>query len=182
MAISAGIEITGGAKAVAALAMVKRVVDQDPRTALIFVNAAQLIADDAKNRAPVRPQVTIGLGGAFTTTSFSGVLRSAIIARPLPITAGREMGAIVKVNNSSRSGVPAAPHALLVEFGTKPHLIKAKNRKVLMFNGVFREKVQHPGAKPEPYFQPAVRSKTPAARAYILSNLSALMEQEAESA
>lgn len=176
MAISAGIEITGGAKAVAALGKVKRVVDQDPRTALIFVNAAQLIADDAKNRAPA------GDRWKSVITKSTGLLRSAIIARPLPARSGREMGAIVKVNLSERSGAPVAPHGVLVEFGTKPHLIKAKNRKVLMFNGVFRKQVQHKGAHPVPYFAPAVRSKTPDARIYILFNLSALIEQEAESA
>jgi hypothetical protein len=181
VAVKAGVEITGGGKAVAALSKVKRVIDQDPRASLIFFNAAQIIADDARNRAPVRPTVTAGIGG-FTTTNFSGLLRSAIIARPLPIRSGSEMGAIAKVNYSSRSGAPVAPHAHLVEFGTKPHLIKAKNGKVLMFNGAFRKEVHHPGAKPEPYFQPAVRAKTPDARIYILWNLSALIEQEAESA
>lgn len=181
MAISSGVEITGGAKAIAALGKVKRVINQDPRASLIFFNAAQLIADDAKNRAPVRPQVSIGIGG-FQTTNFSGRLRQAIIARPLPIRSGREMGAIVKVNYSTRSGAVTAPHGHLVEFGTKPHLIKAKNGKVLAFNGTFRKEVHHPGAKPEPYFKPAVRAKTPDARIYILWNLSALIEQEAQSA
>jgi HK97 gp10 family phage protein len=180
MAISAGVEVTGGAKAIAALAKVKRVIDQDPRTAVIFLNAAQIIADDAKGRAPVRPTVSVGIGG-FTTTSFPGLLRSAIIARALPIRSGSEMGAIVKVNYSERSGAPIAPHAHLVEFGTKPHLIKSKNGKVLFFNGAYREEVHHPGAKPEPYFQPAVRAKTQDARVYILWNMSALIEQEATS-
>lgn len=181
MSISAGIEITGGAKAIAALGKVKRVVSQNPQTAIIFFNAADIIATEARNRAPVRPTTSVGIGG-FTTVNFSGRLRQAIIARPLPIRAESEMGAIVKVNYSRRTDAPTAPYAHLVEFGTKPHLIKAKNGKYLVFNGTFAKEVQHPGAKAEPFFQPAVRNKTQDARIYILWNMSALIEQEATSA
>ena len=54
-----------------------------------------------------------------------------------------------------------------VEFGTKPHTISPKNRKMLAFkvNGVtvFARKVKHPGGKPYPYMQPAFEETAPLA-------------------
>lgn len=54
-----------------------------------------------------------------------------------------------------------APHIHLVEFGTKPHTIKAKAAKVLQFGDRFARGVQHPGAKKEPYFAPTVKAHLP---------------------
>jgi len=53
----------------------------------------------------------------------------------------------------------AAPHALFVHFGTKPHLIKPKDKKMLRFPAgqgggthfVFARFVKHPGFKGHPY-------------------------------
>jgi len=49
-----------------------------------------------------------------------------------------------------------AAYAPYVEFGTRPHVINAKNRKALKFAGgggfIFRRSVHHPGSKPFPFF------------------------------
>lgn len=48
-----------------------------------------------------------------------------------------------------------APHAYLVEFGTAPHRIAAKNAKALFFDGSGVQAVDHPGASPRPFMRPA---------------------------
>ena len=52
-----------------------------------------------------------------------------------------------------------APYGGYVEFGTGPHVIRPKTKKVLSFvvNGkrVFATKVNHPGTKAQPYVRPA---------------------------
>lgn len=49
-----------------------------------------------------------------------------------------------------------APHAMFVHWGTKPHTIKPKNKKMLRWaNGGrfhFAKAVQHPGTKADPWF------------------------------
>lgn len=46
-----------------------------------------------------------------------------------------------------------------VEFGTRPHIIRPKNAKMLAFRVggqlVFARQVNHPGSKPYPYMKPA---------------------------
>ena len=49
-----------------------------------------------------------------------------------------------------------APHAAFVHWGSKPHVIKPKNKKALRWPGrggfVFAKFVRHPGYKGDPYF------------------------------
>ena len=48
-------------------------------------------------------------------------------------------------------------YAPMVEFGTKPHIIRAKNKKALYWKGAKHpiRKVNHPGSKAKPYLIPA---------------------------
>lgn len=48
-----------------------------------------------------------------------------------------------------------APHAHLVEFGTKAHKIRAKKDSALVVNGNAVREVDHPGAKAHPFARPA---------------------------
>jgi len=52
-----------------------------------------------------------------------------------------------------------APHAVFVMFGTKPHLIKPKNKKALRWAGGgafhFAKVVHHPGNKPDNWLKRA---------------------------
>lgn len=54
-----------------------------------------------------------------------------------------------------------APYGGYVEFGTRPHVIRATRAKALKFSiggtTVFAKKVNHPGTKPHPYVMPAFR-------------------------
>ena len=48
-------------------------------------------------------------------------------------------------------------YAPMVEFGTRPHIIKAKNKKALYWKGASHpvKQVSHPGSKAKPYLIPA---------------------------
>ena len=48
-------------------------------------------------------------------------------------------------------------YAPMVEFGTKPHIIRAKNKKALYWKGAKHpvKSVRHPGGKAKPYLIPA---------------------------
>lgn len=51
-----------------------------------------------------------------------------------------------------------------IEYGTKPHTIRAKNKKVLAdkkTNSVFGAKVRHPGTKAKPMIRPALAKVLP---------------------
>lgn len=52
-----------------------------------------------------------------------------------------------------------APHALFVMFGTKPHVIRPKNKKALRWSGGgafhFAKVVRHPGNKPDKWLDRA---------------------------
>jgi len=56
--------------------------------------------------------------------------------------------------------IAEAPYSGFVEFGTRPHEIRPRHKKVLRFeiNGkiVFATRVYHPGTSPKPFFRPAL--------------------------
>lgn len=79
----------------------------------------------------------------------TGALRQSLYNRAIP--GGREVG-----NDPKR-----APHALFVHWGSKPHIIKPKNKKALRWSAggqfVFSKIVHHPGYKGDPYLVNAAR-------------------------
>jgi hypothetical protein len=123
---------------------------------------------------------------------FQAIKPSPDLMRSLALSAVREQKLLVprKTGNLGRSiGIGAvtatsaetkatANYAAFVELGTRPHVIRPRNRKALRFavggnarltgsprSGapvVFARKVNHPGTKPKPYMVPgaekAVRS------------------------
>ncbi len=101
------------------------------------IKTAQKIEADAKRNAPVNK----GVGGG--KLGYGGNLRQSIYSRRLSLTAA-EVGATAK-------------YAAAVNDGSRPHVIRAKNAKVLT-NGskFFGRVVNHPGAKAQPFFTNAV--------------------------
>ena len=61
----------------------------------------------------------------------------------------RGLGATIHTSNIK--------YAPMVEYGTKAHIIRAKNKKALYWKGVKHpvKKVNHPGSKAKPYLIPA---------------------------
>ena len=89
----------------------------------------------------------------------------------VPVDEG-DLRASLRVTTSSKSGTvyaklkvggKKAPHAHLVEFGTAAHKIRPKKQHALAFAGVAVREVDHPGAKPHPFFRPAFDAKPAAA-------------------
>jgi hypothetical protein len=80
----------------------------------------------------------------------SGALLQSLYNRPIP--GGREIG-----HDPQR-----APHAVFVHWGTKPHVIKPKNRKMLRWpvGGAFAfaREVHHPGYKGDAWLTRAADS------------------------
>lgn len=57
-------------------------------------------------------------------------------------------------------GGKRAPHASLVEFGTRPHKITAKDGGSLRIGTALVGSVDHPGADPHPFARPAFDGKS----------------------
>lgn len=69
-----------------------------------------------------------------------------------------------KVSASVKTGSKAAFYAHMTEFGTRPHVIKAKDKKVLKIGDRLAGKeVKHPGANPKPFMRPALDAQSGAA-------------------
>jgi len=79
---------------------------------------------------------------------------------------------------SVKAGGRRAPHWHWVEFGTKPHKIKAKKQKALAFGGNIARVVDHPGARPKPYMRPALDAKSTAAIAAVAAKIRERLTRE----
>lgn len=104
------------------------------------------------NRAGLRAGAAVFREEARQNVPFSsGALRKSI--RITTRGKGREVSASVK------AGSRVAWYANLVEFGTRPHVIKAKPRSALDVAGTPRKEVNHPGSRAKPFMRPAVDAK-----------------------
>jgi len=79
---------------------------------------------------------------------------------------------------SLKVGGKRAPHAHLVEFGTKAHKIKAKKQGALSFNGVAVREVDHPGAQAKPFMRPAADSRPPQAVTAVAAKIRERLTKE----
>jgi len=102
------------------------------------------------------------------TTTFDVMVQSANFIRNemlalVPVKTGVLRNSIHIQVESDRviigPNMSQAPYAGYVEFGTKPHVIRASKAKALRFmvgsTVVYAKKVNHPGTKPPPYVEPA---------------------------
>ena len=96
--------------------------------------------------------------------------------RIVPVDTGRLRGSInvkreflVKVIGTN------VEYATDVEFGTGPHEIVAKNKKVLADKKkgiIFGKRVKHTGTKPQPYMRPAFENNKKRVAEFFIKNLS----------
>lgn len=77
------------------------------------------------------------------------------------------------------AGNELAYYARWVEFGTAPHLIKAKGFTPMGKDGRFGTKVDHPGGSAQPFFFPAWRANRKAAKKKVRKALRAAAKQVA---
>ena len=57
--------------------------------------------------------------------------------------------------------IEMADYGKFIEFGTSPHIIEIKNKKVLADKKgrIFGKKVRHPGTRPSPFIRPIIHRK-----------------------
>ncbi|MGI4717209.1 MAG: HK97-gp10 family putative phage morphogenesis protein [Janthinobacterium lividum] len=138
--------IAGGRQLAEFLQQLPLKVEKNIMRAALRAGAA-VIREEAKAQVPVD----------------SGALR-----RSLKVSTSTKKG---RVTAKLKVGGRLAPHAHLVEFGTKPHKIKAKRQQALSFGGTVAREVDHPGAKPHPFMRPAFDSHSSEAIAAVASKV-----------
>lgn len=79
-----------------------------------------------------------------------------------------------------KAGGKKAPHAHLVEFGTRPHEIRPKGAVSLFFAGIFSKVIQHPGSKPQSFMRRAFDRKAAAAIAAFVDYAKGRIEKLAK--
>ena len=94
-----------------------------------------------------------------------------------PVDTGRLKNSIKirKGKGQSYEVIAEAPYAGFVEYGTSPHVILPKRKKVLRFevNGrvVYARKVHHPGTGPKMFWRPSFEFVEKTARRVFLMDL-----------
>lgn len=168
MAVRA-LEIKGTKEADEKFRKLALVLDPKVVTSVLF-NAAKVMRSSVERFAP-----------RGITSKKPGTLKRAVMVRPMAVKAGKPAGAIVIVNYSPRRGV-VAPHAHLVEGGTRAHIIRAKpGHKLKLFGGkIFRESIDHPGSKPNPFFKSGIAASRTQARNFVRTELTNLIEDAAK--
>lgn len=104
--------------------------------------AAKVTLEEAKRQVPVR----------------SGKLRDSLRVSTR-VVKGKPVATITA--GGSKKGAPFYAH--LVEFGAKPHFIKASKAKALAVGGGRLKSVHHPGARKHPFMRPALDATKQAA-------------------
>lgn len=97
------------------------------------------------------------------TETYAGLMEASAAGRVRFIT-GLLRGSIAVVDSSlgayraQRRIIVGQHYGLFVEKGTDAHVIEAKRAKALRFgDGRFAKRVNHPGSRPYPFLEPAVR-------------------------
>jgi HK97 gp10 family phage protein len=125
-------------------------------------------------RGAMRQGAKVLLAEAKGTAAFAddtGALRAS-----LRITTSVRRGTVTAAVKAGPTKADKRPwYARLVEYGTKPHTIRAKPGSVLQFLGIGATVVNHPGAKARPYLRPALDARSgdavQAVAAYIRNRL-----------
>ena len=80
----------------------------------------------------------------------------SVVTRHLTISVATQMGDLEATIHTSN-----VKYAVIVEKGSKPHKIRAKNKKALYWKGATRpvKQVNHPGSKAKPFLIPAFESE-----------------------
>lgn len=121
---------------------------------------ARVVAKEIRNRAPVGPPSD---EGARLYGGYAGALRDSV---RVVTKAGRDgrIVAAVRVGGKSKRGADVF-YAHMVEFGTRPHIIKARSGGSLSFGagsgtGNPVTEVMHPGTRPQPFVRPGFDAVT----------------------
>lgn len=113
--------------------------------------------------------IAIGLAAPKVAQVTRKVLNRAKVLAPVRtgrLRASGKMDLRVTTNGPTGSVTFTVKYAQWVHDGTRPHIIRAKNKKVLKFRVagqvLYRPLVHHPGTKPRPFLARAIREVAPA--------------------
>lgn len=95
-------------------------------------------------------------------------VRTGTLRKSLKVSTRSKNGTVTAVLKADSR---VAPHAHLVEFGTRPHKIKPRNGDALVIGGHVVADVEHPGARPKPFLRPSFDSKAPQAIAAVAEQI-----------
>lgn len=121
-----------------------------------LVKAGEVVAAEQRRLAPkktgkLRDSIAVTTGAAAKYAAFQG-------------SAADRKNRAVRIS----AGNSEVRYAHLVEFGTKPHKIKPKNREALkMGSDEFAIEADHPGAAAQPFFFPGYRATRKRARSIV---------------
>ena len=154
--------------------LVEKLNDSETRQA--FTAGARVIRDEARRRAPVGKNIGYSvLGSKRTFTRQKTALRRSIVA--FSPRRSRDPQAFARVNVFR--GAQVAPHAHLVEFGTKART--PKTAKVLFFRNKagtgFVSARRVAGAPAQPFFGPAVAATGQRAVDAVADKTSAILQK-----
>ena len=155
-------------------ALTEKLKDNETRQA--FTSGARVIRDEVRRRAPAGKAIAYSaLGSKRTFTRQRGALRRAVVA--FSPKRSKEPQAFTRVNVFR--GLNLAPHAHLVEFGTKART--PKTAKALFFRNasgtgwVSAKRVA--GAPAQPFFRPSVEATGQRALDAIANKTAAILQK-----
>lgn len=115
---------------------------------------AKVILEEARARVPVS---TPNAKNQSLYGAYSGALRDSL--RVTTRYSRGKISASVKAGGGTKRGADVF-YAQWVEYGTRPHVITARNRAYLSFAGGAYKSVNHPGAQPRPFMRPAMDTRS----------------------
>ena len=129
---------------------------QGPELQQALLDAAQMLEREVERRAPIAP---------YATNQNNKTIQPGGLRRSVTAAAGRKRKNFLQAFTFTLSRL--APHAHLVEYGTKPHVISGKKMRIAgrafawleRVGDQVRTKVQHPGSRPNPFFSNSIKSK-----------------------
>lgn len=129
---------------------------EGPELQQALLDAAQMLEREVERRAPIAP---------YATNQNNKTIQPGGLRRSVTAAAGRKHKNFLQAFTFTVSRL--APHAHLVESGTKPHVISGKKMRIAgrafawleRVGDQVRTKVQHPGARPSQFFSKSIKSK-----------------------
>lgn len=164
--------ITGGAELQAALSSLPAKIEKNIMRSALATGARE-VAKEIKARAPVGPP---SAEGARLYGGYAGALRDSV---RVSTRVGKDgtIRAVVRVGGKNKKGVDVF-YARFIEYGTRPHVIKAKNGGALSLGGALVGGVMHPGTRPNPFVRPVFDAKSQDAIAAVASKIRERLTKE----
>lgn len=126
---------------------------------------AREMAKEIRERAPVGPPSD---EGARLYGGYEGALRDSVRVYT-KIFRGKVVAGI-RVGGKTKKGASVF-YAHIIEYGSRPHLIKAKPGGAIFVGGSPLTQVMHPGTRPNPFVRPAFDMKAQDAIAAVSAQI-----------